>query len=93
MTPTEYLDQIQHLAHARDMVGIMAFEKEHLTDALLGAMTPQQRRLAYSANHVAAHFVGEGPLDPPTGIPIDDLEDEDLLEAASDASAAPVKTA
>jgi hypothetical protein len=66
MTPTEYLDQLQRLAHARDMVGLLAFEQEHLTDALLDEMTPQERRLAYSANHVAARFAGEGALDPPS---------------------------
>lgn len=93
MTPTEYLNHIQQLARARDMVGIIAFEKEHLTDALLDTMTPQERRLAYSANHVAARFVGEGSLDPPTGIPIDDLEDDELAEATADDSAAPVRTA
>jgi len=75
MTPEEYLDHIRQLSHARDMVGIMAFSDEHLTDEMLDAMTPQQRRDVHSVFHIAAPFVGEGPLDPPRGIPVDDLDD------------------
>lgn len=93
MTPIEYLDHIHKLSRARDMIGIMAFTDEHLTDEMLDEMTPQQRRDVHSALHVAAHFIGEGPLDPPTGIPVDDLEDEDVAEAASGDRAAPVRTA
>ena len=92
MTPDEYLEHLGQLASARDMVGIMAFAKENMTDALLDEMTPQQRRDAASATHVAAHFVGEGPLDPPRGIPVDDLEDADLAEAASGDGLAPARS-
>lgn len=72
MTPAEYLTQLDRLAHADDMAGILAFAEEHLTDALLAAMTPQERRSAASATHVAARAVGEGALGPPTGVPVDD---------------------
>src|SRR5688572_31318029 len=89
MTPTEYLDHVAKLSRPRDMVGIMAFTDEHLTEEMLDEMTPQQRRDVHGTIHIAAHFVGKGPLDPPTGIPIDDLEDEDLAAAATNDSAAP----
>ena len=92
MTPEEYFNGTRQLSRARDMVGIMAFAKEHLTDDLLDKLTPHQRRLAHSTIHVAAPFVGEGPLDPPRGIPIDDFEDEELAEAVSGDSAAPVRS-
>ena len=72
MTPTEYLAELDRLAHADDMVGILVFAEEHLTDALLDAMTPQERRSAGSATHVAARAVGEGALGPPSGVPVDD---------------------
>jgi hypothetical protein len=90
MTPDEYFDHTRRLSRARDMVGIMAFAKEHLTDKLLDEMTPHQRRLAHSTIHVAAPFVGEGPLDPPTGIPVDDDED-DLADAATGDSTVPAR--
>lgn len=72
MTPAEYLAQLDRLARADDMVGILAFAAEHLTDALLDAMTPQERRSAASATHVAARALGEGALGSPTGVPVDD---------------------
>ena len=83
MTPTEYLNQLQRLSHARDDAGIMAFERQHLTDELLDAMTPHERRLAWSATHVAARIVGEGWFGPQTGIPVDDDDEDDLVNVAS----------
>ena len=91
MTPTEYLNNVRRLARKRDMVGILALSDEHLTDAMLDQMTPQQRRDVHSAIHVAARFVGEGPLDGTRGIPVDDLEEADLAEVATDACAPRVK--
>lgn len=91
MTPTEYLAQLQRLARARDPKGIVAFADAHLTDALLDAMTPHQRRLAASATHVAERALGGGSLGPPTGIPVDDDDDDDLTDAAPDDSAAPAR--
>ena len=68
----------------------MAFEREHLTDDLLTAMTPQERRSAASVTHVAARVLGGGSLRPPTGIPVDD-DDDELADAATDDSTAPAR--
>ena len=92
MTPTEYLDQIRRLARARDSAGIMAFAAEHLTDEMLDAMTPHERRRAHASIHVASHAVGEGWLSPPIGIPIDD-DDDELEEAKADRSGSPIHIA
>ena len=81
LTPIEYLSHLRRLARKRDMVGIMAFTDEHLTEEMLDAMTPHERRRVHSVIHVAETAVGEGVLSPPTGIPID--EDDDDLVAAS----------
>lgn len=91
MTPEEYLNRIWQLSRARDMVGIMAFSDEHLTEEMFDAMTPQQRRDVHSAIHIAIRFVGEGPLDPPRGIPVDD-DDDDLVDVANESSASPVRS-
>src|SRR5687767_1338664 len=90
MTPTEYLAQLQRLARARDPEGIVAFADAHLTGALLDAMTPHQRRLAASATHVAERALGGGSLGPPTGIPVDD-DDDELADTAPDDRAAPAR--
>jgi hypothetical protein len=72
MIPVEYLTHLRQLARAEDPAGVLAFADAHLTDTLLDRMTPQQRRLAASATHVAARAVGEGSLGPPSGVPVDD---------------------
>lgn len=91
MTPSEYLKQMHRLARARDLTGILAFTDEHLTEEMLDAMTPHERRRVHSVLHVAELSTGGGALGPPTGIPIDDLEDEALAEATSGDSAVPVR--
>jgi hypothetical protein len=53
----------------------MAFAHANLTEDLLDEMTPQQRRQATSATHVAAQVLGGGGYGPPTGIRVDDLVD------------------
>lgn len=93
MTPTEYFSRIRSLARARDSAGVLALSDEHLTDALLDAMTPHERRLAHCAIEVAARATGGGALGPPTGIPVDDDDDDDLAEAAADDSASPARIA
>ena len=89
MTPKAYLQQLRRLTRADDMAGILAFTDEHLTEQMLDAMTPHERRRVHSVLHVAELSTGDGALDPPRGIPIDDLED--LAEAASGDSAAPAR--
>ena len=90
MTPTEYLAGIDRLIHTGDEAAIMAFERKHLTDELLDAMTPHERRSAASVTHVAARALGGGSLGPPTGIPVDD-DDDDLADAVADDSTAPAR--
>jgi hypothetical protein len=90
MTPEAYLQQVGRLAEKGAFAELMAFSDEHLSDEMLDAMTPQQRRDVHSVLHIAAPFVGEGPLDPPRGIPVDDLED-DLVEASPDDGASRVR--
>jgi len=75
MTPDAYLSHIRKLARRRDSAGILTFARANLTEELLDEMTPQQRRQATSATHVAAQALGGGGYGPPTGIRIDDLID------------------
>jgi hypothetical protein len=74
MTPEEYLAAVGRLARKRDSAGIIAFAHAHLSDKMLGEMTPHQRRLAWSATHVAADVLGIG-AEGPGGIPVDDFID------------------
>jgi hypothetical protein len=75
MTPDEYLRHLRRLARKRDSAGILAFARANLTEEMLDEMTPQQRRQAISATHVAAQVLGGGGYGPPTGIRIDEIVD------------------
>jgi hypothetical protein len=75
MTPEEYLKRQGRLVQAGKFDEVMAFAYAHLTEEMLDEMTPQQRRLATSATHVAEQVLGGGGYGPPTGIPIDELID------------------
>jgi hypothetical protein len=90
MTPTEYLSGLDQLIRTGDEAAIMAFEREHLTDDLLDAMSPHERRSAASVTHVAARALGGGSLGPPTGVPVDD-DDDDLADAVTEDSTAPAR--